>query len=162
MLAGMNLLPFEPQPPYRPRVFVPEKCDLGDWNQIEPLFDKLEAAAASARTPTELERWLLDGGELTAALDEESSRRYIAMTCHTDNPDAEKAYLHFVEEIEPRSSRASSSWRGSIWIIRRERDCRGSGILCLTEARRCRSSCSARKMCRWKPRRPNFRSNIRN
>jgi oligoendopeptidase F len=102
MLAGMNLLPFEPQPPYRPRAFVPEKYDLGDWNQIEPLFYKLEAAAASARTPKELERWLLNGGELTAALDEESSRRYIAMTCHTDNPDAEKAYLHFVEEIEPR------------------------------------------------------------
>jgi oligoendopeptidase F len=102
MLAAMNLLPFEPQPPYRPRAFVPGKIDLGDWNQVAPLFDKLEAAAALARTPAELERWLLDGGELTAALDEESSRRYIAMTCHTDNPEAEKAYLHFVEEVEPR------------------------------------------------------------
>jgi oligoendopeptidase F len=99
----MNLLPFEPQPPYRPRQFVPEKVDLGDWNQVSPLFDKLEKTAASARTPAELERWLLDGGELSAALDEESSRRYIAMTCHTDNAEAEKAYLHFVEEIEPRT-----------------------------------------------------------
>jgi oligoendopeptidase F len=103
MLATMNLLPFEPQPPYRPRAFVPGKIDLGDWSQVAPLFDKLEAAAASARAPADLERWLLDGGELTAALDEESSRRYIAMTCHTDNPEAEKAYLHFVEEIEPRA-----------------------------------------------------------
>jgi oligoendopeptidase F len=103
MLAGMNLLPFEPQPPYRPRSFVPEKIDLGDWNQIAPLFDKLEAAAASARTTAELERWILDDGELTAALEEESTRRYIAMTCHTDNAEAEKAYLHFVEEIEPRA-----------------------------------------------------------
>ena len=33
----------------------------------------------------ELERWLLDWSELSAALDEESSRRYIAMTCHTNN-----------------------------------------------------------------------------
>ena len=49
-----------------------------------------------------LERWLLDWSELNAALDEESSRRYIAMTCHTDNTDAEKAYLHFVENVEPR------------------------------------------------------------
>jgi oligoendopeptidase F len=102
MLAAMNLLPFEPQPPYRPRRFVPEKIDLGDWNQLAPLFDKLESASAAARAPAELERWLLDGGELTAALDEESSRRYIAMTCHTDNPEAEKAYLHFVEEIDPQ------------------------------------------------------------
>ena len=50
----------------------------------------------------ELERWLLDWSELNAALDEESSRRYIAMTCHTDSPDAEKAYLHFVENVEPQ------------------------------------------------------------
>jgi oligoendopeptidase F len=102
MLAGMNLLPFEPQPPFRPRAFVPESIDLGDWKQVEPLFDKLESAAASARSPAELERWLLDGGELSAALEEESSRRYIAMTCHTDSPEAERAYLHFVEEIDPR------------------------------------------------------------
>jgi oligoendopeptidase F len=103
MLAGMNLLPFEPQPPFRPRAFVPESIDLGDWNQVGPLFDKLESAAAEARSPAELEQWLLDGGELTAALDEESSRRYIAMTCHTDNAEAERAYLHLVEEIHPRA-----------------------------------------------------------
>ncbi len=103
MLTGMNLLPFEPQAPYRARAFVPEKIDLGDWNQVAPLFDKLERGATAARTPAELERWLLDGGELTAALDEEASRRYIAMTCHTDNPEAEKAYLQFVEEIEPQT-----------------------------------------------------------
>ncbi len=99
--SEMNLLPFDPQPPHRPRSFVPRSIDLGDWKQVEPLFDKLEASASNARTAAELERWLIDGGELTAALDEESSRRYIAMTCHTDNSDAEKAYLHFVENVEP-------------------------------------------------------------
>jgi oligoendopeptidase F len=67
------------------------------------LFDKLESAAAAARSPAELERWLLQGGELSAALDEESTRRYIAMTCHTDNAEAERAYLHFVEEVDPRA-----------------------------------------------------------
>ncbi len=49
-----------------------------------------------------LKNGILDGGELSAALDEESSKRYIAMTCHTDNADAEKAFLHFVENIEPQ------------------------------------------------------------
>jgi oligoendopeptidase F len=97
----MNLLPFDELPVYRPRAFVPDNVDLGDWNQIAPLFDKLEAAAPERKTPEDFERWLLDGGELAAALDEESSRRYIAMTCHTENPEAEKAYLHFVEQIEP-------------------------------------------------------------
>ena len=98
----MNLLPFERLPAYRPRKFVPQDIDLGDWSQIAPLFDQLEARTAGCKNAAELERRLLDWSELTAALDEESSRRYIAMTCHTDNPDAEKAYLHFVENVEPQ------------------------------------------------------------
>jgi oligoendopeptidase F len=56
---------------------------------------------SECKSGPELEGWLLDWSELSAALDEESSRRYIAMTCHTDNADAEKAFLHFVEKIEP-------------------------------------------------------------
>jgi oligoendopeptidase F len=97
----MNLLPFEKLPLPKPRSFVPETIDLGDWAQIAPLFDRLEARAAQAGSVAELERWLLDWSEVSAALEEEGSRRYIAMTCHTDNTDAEKAYLHFVEHVEP-------------------------------------------------------------
>ena len=58
--------------------------------------------AAQAQSAAELERWLLDWSELSAALDEEASRRNIAMTCHTDNADAEKAFLYFVENVEPQ------------------------------------------------------------
>jgi oligoendopeptidase F len=98
----MNLLPFDPLTPYRPRVFVPEKIDLGDWAQIAPLFDLLEKRAPECRTVAQLKQWLLDAGELTAALDEESSLRNIAMTCHTDSLEAEKAYIYFVEQIDPQ------------------------------------------------------------
>jgi oligoendopeptidase F len=98
----MNLLPFGKLPAHRPRKFVPQNLDLGDWPQIVPLFEQLQTRVAQARSAAELERWLIDWSELTAALDEESSRRYIAMTCHTDNADAEKAYLHFVEHVEPQ------------------------------------------------------------
>ncbi len=98
----MNLLPFGKLAAHKPRKFVPEKIDIGDWPQIAPLFDQLEKRAASAKSAAELERWLLDWSELNAALDEEASRRYIAMTCHTDNTDAEKSYLHFVEHVEPQ------------------------------------------------------------
>jgi oligoendopeptidase F len=98
----MNLLPFGKLAAHRPRTFVPEKIDLGDWPQIAPLFGQLENRAASAKSAADLEKWLLDWSELNAALDEEASRRYIAMTCHTDNADAEKAYLHFVENVEPQ------------------------------------------------------------
>jgi len=98
----MNLLPFGKLPTHKPRTFVPQTIDLGDWLQIAPLFDRLETRAAQGKSAADLERWLLDWSELTAALDEESSRRYIAMTCHTDNAEAEKAYLHFVENVEPQ------------------------------------------------------------
>ena len=97
----MSLLPFKDLPLHSPRKFVPAKIELGNWAQVEPLFNQLETRIAEARNAGELERWLLDWGELSAALDEEGSKRYIAMTCHTDNPEAEKAYLHFVEQIEP-------------------------------------------------------------
>jgi oligoendopeptidase F len=80
--------------PYRPRQFVPAAIDFSDWKQIAPLFDRLQTAPVS-------EQWLQDWSELSAALDEESSRRYIAMTCHTEDADAERAYLHFLEKIEP-------------------------------------------------------------
>ena len=98
----MNLLPFENLPAHRPRKFVPTKIDLREWNQIAPLFDQLETRAAESKTVSDFENWILDGGELSAAVDEEASKRYIAMTCHTDNAEAEKAFLHFVENIEPQ------------------------------------------------------------
>ena len=98
----MNLLPFGKLPAAKPRLFVPQTIDLGDWPQIAPLFDQLEVRAGQVRSATGLERWLLDWSELAAALDEESSRRHIAMTCHTDNAEAENAFLHFVEKVEPQ------------------------------------------------------------
>jgi oligoendopeptidase F len=97
----MNLLPFENLPAHKPRRFVPHEINFDDWTQITPLFNQLAARIPQCTDATSLERWLIDWSELSAALDEESSRRYIAMTCHTDSADAEKAYLHFVEKIEP-------------------------------------------------------------
>lgn len=82
---------------------MPAAADLGDWGQVAPLFDQLQARVETGRTAAELEQWLLDWSELSAALDEEGTRRYIAMTCHTEDPEAERAYLHFIEQIEPQT-----------------------------------------------------------
>src|SRR5437016_13378174 len=98
----MSLLPFGKLPSAKPRKFVPSRIGRGDWSQLAPLFDRLEVRAREINSVADLERWLVDWSELSAALDEESSRRYIAMTCHTDNADAEKAYLHFVENVDPQ------------------------------------------------------------
>lgn len=97
----MSDLPFGTLPPYRPRRFLPASVDWGDWAVVAPLFDVLDERLKGIRSESEMVRWLLDWGELTAGLNEESSRRYIAMTCHTDDAEAEKAYLHFVEHVEP-------------------------------------------------------------
>ncbi|MGC3961459.1 MAG: M3 family oligoendopeptidase [Verrucomicrobiota bacterium] len=98
----MNLLPFGSLPAFKSRQFVPAQLDLGDWTKLAPLFAQLETRIAAAKTVADLEAWLFAWGELSAALDEEASRRYIAMTCHTDDAEAEKAYLQFVEQIEPQ------------------------------------------------------------
>lgn len=98
----MDLLPFGNLPRFRRRQFLPEAIDLGNWDEVSPVFDELERAIAKTSSPEELESWLLRWSELNAALDEEGARRYIAMTCHTDSPEAERDYLHFVEKLDPQ------------------------------------------------------------
>ncbi|MBL9138955.1 MAG: M3 family oligoendopeptidase [Verrucomicrobiales bacterium] len=98
----MSLLPFGDLPPHRARRFLPSTVAWNEWSGLEPFFDQLDGRLATVQTSAELEQWLLDWGELSAAINEEGSRRYIAMTCHTDHPEAEKDYLHFVEHIEPQ------------------------------------------------------------
>jgi len=99
----MTLLPFGNLPVHTPRQLVPASIDLGDWSAMAPLFDTVEKKLSGASSAAELERALLDWSELSAALDEENAKRYIAMTCHTDNADAEKSYLQFVEQVEPQT-----------------------------------------------------------
>ncbi len=72
---------------------VTDEAQLNDW------FDRLEKRPLASAG--DIERWLSDESELIAALLEEQSLRYIRMTCQTDDPEREKAYLFFVENIEP-------------------------------------------------------------
>ena len=83
-----------------PRHFVPAAAEMGDWQQIEPLFDALDRRPVE--TLEQLQSWLLDASELAACISEEASQRHVAMTCQTDDPVKEKAYLDFIEEIAPR------------------------------------------------------------
>ena len=76
----MELLPFGELAPFKARAFVPEILDLGDWDAIEPVFDQLEERIEACESAGDLEGWLFEVNELSAALDEEGSKRYIAMT----------------------------------------------------------------------------------
>src|SRR2546429_6490994 len=89
-----------PRRPF-PRQFVPTGASMGEWAQIEPLFTRLRDR--SITSVEELERWLVDCSELSAAIAEERTRRYIAMTVQTDDPVREAAYQEFIEQIDPKT-----------------------------------------------------------
>jgi oligoendopeptidase F len=87
-----------PSPQY-PRSFVPMGIDLGNWEALAPLLQNLEDRDLPDREA--LVCWLNDWWEFGDAFGEESSRRYILMTCDTADKVREAAYLHFVENIDP-------------------------------------------------------------
>ena len=114
MLGFLSLYPqdflslmFEKISIYTPRQFVPANINLGSWKELNPLFKKLEEQLDTSSTADNLEQVILNWEELSAAIAEEGSKRYIAMTCQTEDKDAEKAYLEFVEKIEPEEKKCN-------------------------------------------------------
>jgi oligoendopeptidase F len=87
--------------PFAPRQFLPAQIDLTDTAQLAPIFERLETGLESVNSVAGLEAWLAQHSEVCAALGESSSLIYIAMTCQTDDPAREKAYLHIVEVVDP-------------------------------------------------------------
>lgn len=90
--------------PEFPRVFTKGVTNAGDWSQIEPLFDKLEAQLKEIKTPEELKAWLLRRSELDSVSREENTRRRIAYSGQTDNGGFEQASLDYTEKISPKYS----------------------------------------------------------
>jgi oligoendopeptidase F len=82
------------------RSFVPQQLDVSDFTQLEPLYRALLDRPVDM--PERLERWLADVSELSAVVDEYGSRRFIDKSCHTDDPEIERAFLHFVENVDPK------------------------------------------------------------
>ncbi len=88
-------------PPFQPRRFLPPDFDPADPASLAPVFDRLGASLTEAGDAEALAAWLDAYSEVNAAISEHGARTYIAMTCQTDDPAREKAYLHFVEVVEP-------------------------------------------------------------
>src|SRR3954468_12320330 len=82
------------------RSFVPHSLDVAAWAQIQPLADALLSRAI--KSADELEKWLRDFSEFHTVIDEYGSRRYIDKSCHTDDAEIERRFLHYVEQIEPK------------------------------------------------------------
>ena len=92
---------------HTPRQFVPADLNTGDWAGLAPLFEQLEQQLSATTNAEQLEQVILNWEELSAAIAEESSKRYIAMTCQTNDKTAEQDYLDFVEKIEPEEKQCS-------------------------------------------------------
>ena len=82
------------------RKYVPADLDCSDFAKIEPIL--LELHGRPLRSTSDVEAWLADLSELQAVLDEYAARRYIARSCDTEDEGVKRAYLHWVENVEPR------------------------------------------------------------
>lgn len=89
-----------PKPEF-PRKFVPTNIDFSEWEIIEPLMQELSSREIQSKE--DLETWLMDQSELSACFSEARAQRYIRMTCNTKDEEAEQAYLHFIENVVPKS-----------------------------------------------------------
>ncbi len=87
-----------------PRRFLPPDLPAGEWKEIAPFFEDLEKRKLDSKK--DVEKALLDLSELLSAVEEEGAIRYIRMTCDTTNPEYEKAYLTFVENVAPKVEEA--------------------------------------------------------
>ncbi|CAB4244410.1 Oligoendopeptidase F [Methylacidimicrobium sp. AP8] len=95
MNASFPILPFVP------RSFLPAETDLCSLCSLEGHFRRLEEELHAARSVSALESWLRHYDEVQAAMDEVRAKRYIAMTCQTDDPEREKAYLEILTVVDP-------------------------------------------------------------
>lgn len=80
--------------------FVPKTLAAGSLPELELLFATLQARPL--QTAAGLAQWLLDESELLSRIAAEQARRYVAMTCHTDDPNKRQSYLAMEQEVMPR------------------------------------------------------------
>jgi oligoendopeptidase F len=80
--------------------FVPNDLDGARWENLEPYYTTL--LERTLKCENCLEQLILDRSELDAAASEASALLYINMTRRTDDAERKKAYLDFVENVQPR------------------------------------------------------------
>ncbi len=95
--------------PSYPRTWLDTEAPLETWEQIAPWYEKLQNW--SPQSSEEFAQWLRARDELDAAVNEVGDRRYVAMTCQTDDESKSQAYLDFVRTIEPELKRVRNALR---------------------------------------------------
>ncbi|MGL1900876.1 MAG: M3 family oligoendopeptidase [Fibrobacterales bacterium] len=82
-----------------PRTFVDASFSLSEWSDILPYYEKL--LAQSVDTVATFKTWAQNRSELESCYLEEGTRRYINMTCYTEDPDNAALYTTLIEELDP-------------------------------------------------------------
>jgi len=85
--------------PEFPRQFVAADADFGNWAVVERYYREL--ADRPIRTLAEFEQWLLDWSETDSVFDEQRAARYVATSRATDDPERQRRYLDFMENVFP-------------------------------------------------------------
>lgn len=81
------------------RSFVSESVSF-EWENIKAYFEELMSRKINSLD--DLKAWLKDRSELTAVLEEEFAWRYIRMNIDTTEESHQKAFQHFVQNINPK------------------------------------------------------------
>lgn len=80
---------------------LPFAVEPGDWESFRPHYERL---LAQPLTPETIDAWLQEWSELTKVVGEVGAVTYIDTTLDTADPEKEKAFLAFVENVEPQHS----------------------------------------------------------
>lgn len=83
----------------------PADLNARKWEQIEPHYRELIGRDLHCKNC--LHELIMDRSELDAIVSEAGSNLYINMSCHTDDEQATKAYLDFVENVQPKLREAA-------------------------------------------------------
>ena len=85
--------------------FIHDDIDGASWESIEPYMNDLRDRTLSCSNC--LETFIADRSNLSEVISEARARLYIDMTCHTDDEDIQKAWMAFVENVQPKLSEYS-------------------------------------------------------
>jgi len=82
------------------RTFVSPDLDASNFDNLKPIFESL--ADRPLNDVDDLAAWLADYSAITAVVSEFGARLRIEQTCHTDDAEREKAFMHYIENIRPK------------------------------------------------------------
>ncbi|WP_134439382.1 M3 family oligoendopeptidase [Methylacidiphilum caldifontis] len=97
----MNKMAFEEFSSFEPLQFLEPDKDILEEKNLCALWERLQKELQNVHSVEDLKRWIGFYDELREALDEERTKRYIAMTCQTDDEEREKRYLYVITVVEP-------------------------------------------------------------